>query len=205
MEIFLTFIAQYGLAAIVLLITLEYACFPMPSEILLPLSGAIAAQQGIPFLLIYFLSLLAGLIGCVFCYMVGKMGGYLLIENLQKKVPKSQKGLMAAQEKFDRYAGWAVALGRMIPICRTYISFIAGAGQQPIGQFLSCSAAGIALWNFLLLGGGYLFRENWQWMTMHYEQLCVVLLVLLLFAILFLVLRSFRGKKHKEFVLIKRK
>ena len=63
-------IENYGLIAIFLVIALEYACFPVPSELVLPLSGAVAAQGKFNFLAVYLLSILAGLIGSYICYAI---------------------------------------------------------------------------------------------------------------------------------------
>ena len=68
-------IARYGLAAIFLAVFLEYACFPVPSEIVLPLSGAVAAQGGIPFFTVYLVCIGAGLAGSLLDYGLARWGG----------------------------------------------------------------------------------------------------------------------------------
>jgi len=79
-------ISRYGLIAVFIIIALEYACFPLPSEIVLPFAGAYAASQGIPFLVILLISALAGLLGSLICYLVGRIGGNALLEAAKKSL-----------------------------------------------------------------------------------------------------------------------
>ena len=85
-------IYNYGLIAMFLIIMLEYACFPVSSEIVLPLSGAIASINNTHFLVILPLSIIAGLIGTGICYTVGWFGGGVIINGIKKGSlnPKSQ-------------------------------------------------------------------------------------------------------------------
>ena len=74
----------------------------------------------------------------------------------------------------------------MIPLCRTYIAFIAGAAAQPLKEYLTFSAIGIILWNTVLIGVGYLMKENWSLVSSYYKDyknICIpiLLLIILLF------------------------
>ncbi|MFR2551655.1 MAG: DedA family protein [Clostridioides difficile] len=68
MSVINSFILQYGLISVFVLIMIEYACFPLPSEVVLPLCGAIAARNHFGFLTILILSIIAGILGSIFCY-----------------------------------------------------------------------------------------------------------------------------------------
>lgn len=178
MALVLSLIDQYGLLAIFIVIALEYACFPLPSEVVLPLSGALAAQGGMSFYAIYVVSTLAGLLGSMVCYCLGRWGGAPLLEKFMVKFPKSRPGLEASQRQFSRYAHWAVCLGRVIPLCRTYISFVAGASKQNMVTFLLFSLLGIACWNGILVGGGYILGENWHVVSDYYERFKGIILLI---------------------------
>jgi len=180
MSYFTTLIFKYGLLAMFFIILIEYACFPISSEIVLPFSGAVASLQHINYFVILSLSVLAGLIGTSFCYAVGRIGGGAIIDRLVKKFPKTEKGILSSQTKFQHYGGLAVCFGRLIPLCRTYIAFIAGAaGQSPI-TFIFSSFIGITVWNTILIGLGYLLREKWSQVGEYYERYKDILLPLLL-------------------------
>lgn len=161
MSVFTNFIFKYGLIAIFLIITIEYACFPISSEIVLPFSGAVASISDISFITVIIVSLIGGLIGTSTCYFIGKIGGNAIIQKISRKYPKTQKALDSSINKFNKYGKFAVLFGRLIPLIRTYIAFIAGALDLNYPVFLIFSALGIGIWNTLLVGLGYYLRENW--------------------------------------------
>lgn len=146
---------QYGLLGIFLVIALEYACLPMPSEVLLPLSGLAAAAAGIPLALVVAVSVLAGLLGSAACYAIGAIGGRPLLNRMLRRFPKA----LAALESTSRWqadtGGLSVMVARVIPFCRTWISFAAGLARQPFGWFALYSSIGIIVWNSLLIFSGY--------------------------------------------------
>ena len=109
-------IYNYGLIAMFLIIMLEYACFPVSSEIVLPLSGAIASINNTHFLVILPLSIIAGLIGTGICYTVGWFGGGVIINGIKKRFPKSEKSINASYDKFSKNGASAVCIGRVIPL-----------------------------------------------------------------------------------------
>lgn len=193
-----TLFFEYGLWAMFLLILIEYACFPISSEIVLPLAGAVAAAGEFPFLLLLPISVVAGLLGTSFCYMVGYFGGPPLLDKLSSRFPSWEKGLCTSRGLFDKYGSLTVGFGRVIPICRTYIAFIAGALRQTYAGFLTASFVGIAVWNTLLMGLGYYLGNNWSLVASWYREYKLVILAVLLLLILFLVWRSRRKKAGKH-------
>lgn len=170
MEYFTNLIFEYGLVAMFIIIMLEYACFPVSSEIVLPFSGAIASISHIPFLLILLVSVIAGLIGTSFCYWLGRGGGTPLIQGIIRRFPKSKKGIDNSYKNFEKYGTYAVCILRVIPICRTYIAFIAGALKQNYLIFITSSCIGITVWNTILIGIGYFLKENWRNVTLYYDR-----------------------------------
>lgn len=194
MSYFTNLIYEYGLFAMFLIILIEYACFPISSEIVLPFSGAVASLQHVNYLTILSLSVAAGLIGTSFCYGIGRLGGGALINGLIKKFPKSEKGIMASQEKFNQYGNLAVCFGRLIPICRTYIAFIAGAAGQKVTTYLLSSFAGITIWNAILIGLGYMLRENWHTAGVYYTRYKDIILPLLVFTGLIILVHVRKDK-----------
>lgn len=151
-----------GLVFIFIIILLEYACFPIPSEIILPLSGVLSLQLKIPFLSVYLLSVLAGIIGCAICYLVGYFGGYPLIRTLFGRSDNMMGRLTRTCNWYEKHGCYTVMIGRVIPIFRTWISFVAGLCRQSPLSFFLYSTVGISIWNALLLGAGYFFTENYR-------------------------------------------
>ena len=195
MEFVMNVIDSYGLIAVFVLILLEYACFPLPSEVVLPFSGAVASQNDWTFFAILGFSVVAGVLGALVCYLIGYFGGYPLIEKIKRKFPKMKKGLDASQKKYEKYALLSVCVGRLIPLCRTYISFIAGISRQNPWSYIGATAIGVAIWNSVLIGLGYIFAENWNIVTEYYDQYKMVLIPVLVILVGFLVFRWFRKRK----------
>lgn len=189
MGFFTDIIYEYGMLAMFFLILIEYACFPVSSEIILPFSGAVASLQGISFFVILPLSVIAGLIGTSICYFLGSYGGLHLLNKIQTRFPKTEQGINTSFEKFHKYGSMAVCLGRVIPLCRTYIGFVAGALKQSYSTYLVSSAIGITVWNILLIGTGYVLRNNWNLVGAYYEEYKIIIAPVLLFLVLVLLFK----------------
>ena len=190
-------VRDYGLIGVFVLILLEYACFPLPSEIVLPFSGAVASQSGWTYWEILLLSTIAGVLGALACYIIGYFGGYPLVEKIGRRFPKMQKGLDASRKKYVQYASFASGVGRVIPLCRTYISFIAGISRQNIWSYLLSTAVGVAVWNSVLLALGFLLAENWELATEYYEQYKMILIPIVLVVVAVLVIRFILRRRKK--------
>lgn len=86
MDQILLWIQNYGTPAIIVLIALEYACFPISSELVLPFAGAFGAGHGTPLFLLIIYSSIAGLIGTTFTYLIGRFGGSPLLDRLMRGI-----------------------------------------------------------------------------------------------------------------------
>lgn len=182
-------IGQYGMIAVCALIALEYACFPVPSEIVLPFAGAYAARRGLPFAEVLALSVAAGLTGSAVCYLIGFFGAATFLPRLGRRFRKLGKGLDDAARWFTRFGGVSVAVARVLPLCRTYISFAAGLSKQNIFAFLAFSAIGITGWNAVLVGLGYQLAENWGVISVWAKKYSCILLPFVLVAVFVIACR----------------
>jgi len=197
MELLTSLLKKYGLFGLCLMILLEYACFPISSEIVLPFCGAFAKSYEISFFLLIPGSVLAGLIGTSFCYAIGWIGGTKVLTFLRTKFPKTEKGIAASEEKMERYGALAVCFSRVIPLCRTYIAFIAGSMKQPYRQFLTYSFFGITVWNCLLISLGYLLKSNWNEVQRYYEEYKLFLVATAAVVIFIVILWKWLQAKRK--------
>lgn len=195
MDTFSSLFDRYGIFAMILIIFLEYACLPVSSEIVLPFTGAIARAENISFLLLLPLSVLAGLLGTGLCYLVGRLGGDALLVWLTNRFPKSKKAVTASKNKFAKYGAGAVCIGRIIPLCRTYIAFVAGAAGQSPSVYFPYSLLGITIWNSALLSVGYFLRDNWGAVSGYYARYKQFLFPLLLGVIILILISRSRRKK----------
>jgi membrane protein DedA with SNARE-associated domain len=183
-------IQAFGYAGVVLCMTIESACIPLPSEVIMPFSGFLASKHGIGFTLLGVS--LAGTIGNVLgswvAYFLGYYGGRPLIERYGKYVLLSTKHLHAAERWFARYGSAAVFIGRILPVIRTFISLPAGIAKMPLGTFTLFTAVGSFPWCFALAYVGYALGQHWETIStyMHpftYATVAAVILVFLFWLI----------------------
>ncbi|MDD5901334.1 MAG: DedA family protein [Lachnospiraceae bacterium] len=195
MESIFSLFDRYGIFAMILIIFLEYACFPISSELVLPFSGAIARAEDVSFFLLLPLSVLAGLLGTGLCYLAGRLGGEAILSKLIDRFPKSKRAIDSSRAKFTKYGAGAVCIGRVIPLCRTYIAFVAGAAGQSPSVYFPYSLLGITLWNSALLSLGYFLQDNWGAVSGYYERYKQILLPVLFGGIiLFIFIKKSRKK-----------
>lgn len=192
-----TLIAEYGLPAMFLLIFLEYACFPISSEIILPLAGMVGAGKGMPYAMLVLISSAAGLGGTTLTYGIGWLGGSPMLEKTMNRFPSMERPILASYRTFGDHGKSAVFLSRIIPLCRTYIGFVAGALKQPFGSYLVCSALGILLWNALLTGLGYYFFQYRDIFFQYFDRYKKWILIIgSLLLLIFLVHKLASGKNR---------
>ena len=119
-------ISSLGYAGIVLLMAIESACIPLPSEIIMPFSGYLVFTGEMQLWLVA----LAGAVGCVLgsllAYWVGAVGGRPLVEKYGRYVLISHHDLDLADRWFQRHGDITIFIGRLLPVVRTFIAFPAG-------------------------------------------------------------------------------
>ena len=168
-------------------------------KIILPFCGAFAKSYGISFFLLIPCSVLSGILGTSFCYFIGRLGGPKVLSAIKTRFPKTKKGIEASEEKMEHFGALAVCFGRIIPLCRTYIAFIAGSVKQPYTQFFSYSLFGITLWNCILIGLGYLLKSNWNEVQRYYEKYKNLLIITaVIFVILFFLRKWYVKHNHPK-------
>ncbi|ADU28253.1 DedA family protein [Ethanoligenens harbinense] len=191
-------VETYGLWAVFILVALEYACFPLPSEVILPFAGAFAARTDVPFQYVLPGCCAAGLLGCLLCYAVGRSVGGKLLAWVEKRFPIAGKGLCATRAWFEKHGSVSVMLGRVLPLFRTYISLIAGMARQPVWKFTLLSLIGLTVWNTVLVGLGYLLAGQWEAIAYGTRGYMRVALPLVAVGVFVIVLRIRKSAKRKE-------
>ena len=155
-----------GWPGVVLLMAIESASIPLPSELVMPLSGWMLIQaRGLSVwytLLAGFYGALGNLLGSLSAYWAGAWGGRPLLEKYGGYVLITHSDLDRADRWFAKYGSWAVFLSRMMPVVRTFISFPAGVVRMPLVRFSILTFAGSFPWSLGLAYGGYVLGENWE-------------------------------------------
>jgi membrane protein DedA with SNARE-associated domain len=155
-----------GWPGIVLLMAIESACIPLPSEVIMPLSGwMLILDKGhgaIYTLVAGFYGALGCTLGSMVAYGVGAWGGRPLIERYGKYVLISKHDLDTADHWFSKRGEWIIFLSRLLPVVRTFISLPAGVARMRFGKFVIFTFLGSFPWCLGLAYGGYVLGDNWE-------------------------------------------
>ena len=146
---------NYGLLIVFLTMMAESTCIPIPSEVVVPYGGVLAAQGHVQLWAVIVVATLANLVGCSIAYVVGRYGGRALFVRYGRYVGVSHRHLEQADEWFDRRGEVTVFFTRMMPGVRTFISLPAGIMKMNVGKFLLYSFLGSIPWNAGLAYLGY--------------------------------------------------
>ncbi|MDU4935453.1 MAG: DedA family protein [Peptostreptococcaceae bacterium] len=153
-------IEQYGLISIFLIVMLEYANFPLPSEVVLPFIGIMVSKGNIDFGLALTISIIGGIVGSTINYLLGLYFGKPILKYMMKKYPKTRYSIKSSMWWMNKYGKISVMLARVIPVARTIISIPAGINKMNINIFVLYSTIGISLWNTILIFLGYILGDN---------------------------------------------
>ena len=159
-------IATYGYLAIFLLMVLESACIPVPSELIMTFGGALAAGAVPGTTLNLAGVIIAGVagnvVGSYIAWAVGRYGGQALVRRPGQRGWIREHDLARAEAWFDRYGGRAVLIGRLLPVIRTFISLPAGFADMNPVRFGIYTTIGCIPWTAALAYAGYAVGSNWQ-------------------------------------------
>jgi membrane protein DedA with SNARE-associated domain len=188
-------ISTTGYPGVFLSMTLESACIPLPSVIIMPFAGKLIVD-GAHFN-IYALSLvgaLGNLLGSIIAYWVGAIGGRPFVEKYGKYVMVTQSDLDSGDKWFTRYGDATAFFSRLLPIVRTFISLPAGISRMPFGKFCLYTFLGALPFCYGLTYAGVKLGENWKDVSvvLHKADLVIIAVFLILFALW--LYKHFRGR-----------
>ena len=166
----ISLVSTWGLIAIFFTMAGESAGLPISSEIVVPLGGALAflgkLNLGSPIaalIAVVAVSSVANLGGSLIAfYLTRRFGETVVLSRAGRWMGLSKGHLRLANRFFDRWGLWAVFIGRLLPIVRTYISFPAGLSKIGYPKFIVVSLLGAIPWNFGLAYAGYLAGQHWD-------------------------------------------
>ncbi len=163
-EIFLGFIDRWGYFAVALLMGMENACIPIPSELILGFAGYLVFAGRMTFWGAFWYGMLGGILGSLFAYEVGRRGGREFVNRYGHYFFIKRAHVDMAQNWFDRYGLKAVLFSRMLPVVRTFISLPAGFAHVDLKKFIVYTILGSLPWTALILGAGMALGESWEYL-----------------------------------------
>ncbi len=196
-QIFLDFIASWGYFAVALLMAMENACIPIPSELILGFAGYLVFAEQMTFGGALTAGMIGGMLGSVFAYVVGHRGGRSFVDRYGHYFFVKKSHVDIAQRWFDKYGLKAVFFSRMLPVVRTFISLPAGFAHVDMKRFLILTFAGSLPWTALLLFAGMMLGESWKILTEIGHEASIVFLLVCAVIIAVLYWRYRKQKKRK--------
>lgn len=172
--------------------TLESACIPLPSEVIMPLSGFVVYRGEMSLLGITIVGAVGNLIGSWIAYFVGLKGGRPFLEKYGKYVLISPKKLDMAHEWFDKYGHEAVLISRVLPIIRTFISLPAGIVEMDLKKFSIYTFVGSLPWCFVLACIGFMLGPNWNIIEKYFHYMDIVVVIAVVILAIYLVHKYWR-------------
>lgn len=194
-------ISSTGYLGVVLLMAIESACIPLPSEIIMPFAGYLVYTGRFNL----FWAATAGAIGCnlgsVIAYEIGCYGGRPLVERYGSHIFLGKHELEMAERFFHRFGAAAVFFGRLLPVIRTFIALPAGIARMPRLRFHLYTFAGSWPWCFALAWVGMKLGERWETdprLKQWFHRLDAVIVVVVLTAIVWFIWSRWRGRVRVE-------
>lgn len=179
-----------GYPGIVLLMALESACIPLPSELIMPFAGALttvaiaqsAHRAPLDLHLVAFAGALGCAVGSTIAYWIGARGGREFVFRYGKYILLKRRDVESSDRWFQRQGPMAVFVARLLPVVRTFISLPAGIARMPFWTFLVLSFVGSVPWCYFLAYIGVKFADNLEALKRYFHGADAIIGVLLLIA-----------------------
>ncbi|MEV8596530.1 DedA family protein [Streptomyces sp. NPDC052012] len=178
-----------------LAVALENLFPPLPSEVILPLTGFAAGQGVLTLASALFWTTLGSVAGAVLLYWIGMLFGRERMHAIWAKLPLVKASdLERTEQWFVKHGTKAVLLGRMVPIFRSLISVPAGVERMPLPVFVLLTGLGSLVWNSVLVMAGYWLGDQWETVGDYVGVLSKAVLALVAAAIVAYVTVRLRGR-----------
>ena len=200
-----------GYVGVAVAVALETIVAPIPSEVILPMAGWKVSQStgdasvlepltGIGWNLPMAITAatLGSLVGALTGYYIGAWGGRPLLNRYGRYVFIGAEDLDRAHRWFERWGPWAVLLGRMVPLVRTFVSYPAGIARMSLGPFIVFSTLGSLPWNAALVYAGFVVGDNYPAIEAALRPYEYVIYVAVLTGVGYLVYRWLRARRHRS-------
>ena len=187
-----TFVAAHGLEAVFLLMVLESACIPVPSEVTMIYAGYLVSQGSMSFAAAVIVGTVANLIGSLIAWAAGAYG----VDAWLMRTEHNRHRVARAHDWFDRYGTPTVFFARLLPVVRTFISLPAGVARMPLGRFSVLTVLGTLPWCIMLVAIGNVAGTHWDEWHRRFGYLDYVVVAAAIAVVAWLVLRQRREARQ---------
>jgi len=179
-------ISSLSWIGVFILMTLESAAIPIPSEIVVPMAGFALCNKVEEVVVGTIVVSISNTVGSLLAYWAGKKYGRNFVEKYGKYILLSRSKYEKTEQLFLKHGSVMVLVGRMMPAIRTFISLPAGLFKMDVQRFTLLTFLGSLPWNLVLLYLGYMLKENWEVILIYSKYIDVIVLVGVLALIYFI-------------------
>ena len=191
-------ISAIGYLGIIFLMTLESACIPIPSEIIMPFSGFLVSTGKFSLFWTTLAGAFGNLVGAVITYAIGFYGGRPFVLKYGKYFFIKEKEVHHAEKFFQKWGDFAVFLARNLPIVRTFISLPAGVAEMNFPKFALYSFIGSIPWCFALTYLGFILGSNWMIIRKYGDILDIIVGIGILLLIIKIIYDYYSDKNNSS-------
>lgn len=173
-------ISSMGYLGVALLMAIESAAIPLPSEIIMPFSGFLVGGGRFTLLGLAIAGAAGSVLGSLLTYYIGYYGGRPLVAKYGHLIFLSTVELELTERFFKRFRYTATFLGRILPVIRTFISIPAGIAKAPLIPFTVNAFVGSFIWSYFLAWLGFKLGENWNQLESYFRKFDVVIVGILI-------------------------
>lgn len=189
-------ISHAGYPGILLLMAIESACIPLPSEVIMPFSGYLVSTGRFDLAYVSVAGALGCNLGSLVAYCAGAWGGRPLAEKYGRGVLVSRHDLEIADRFFARYGEWAVFIARLLPVVRTFIALPAGIARMNVLRFHVYTFLGSLPWCLALAYAGLKLGPRWTILREYFHRFDLVIGILIVVAFVWFVHNRWKNRIH---------
>lgn len=193
-----SFISGSGYLGIVLLMAIESACIPLPSEVIMPFSGYLVSVGRFSLTGVA----LAGAVGCnvgsIVAYYIGAVGGRPLVERYGHYILVTRHDLEMADRWFARYGDWTVFFARVLPVVRTFIALPAGIARMNFVRFNVYTFLGSLPWCWVLAYVGMKLGERWDTLGPYFHRFDTLFVIVVVVGISWFIRSHWKNRLPVE-------
>jgi membrane protein DedA with SNARE-associated domain len=187
-------VEAWGYLGVVLMMAIESANIPLPSEAIMPTAGLLVQQNKMNIHLAALSGALGCLLGSIPSYFLGLYGGRPFLQNYGRWFLLRTKDLEFADKWVDRYGDLTFFVCRMLPVVRTFISFPAGVLKAHFGMFCLFTFVGSLIWCYFLTWVGIQFGNNMEVFTNIWHKFDIAIVALVLVGFGFYLVHHFKAE-----------
>lgn len=202
-QFILHIIEQFGYFGVFFLILLENVFPPIPSEVILLISGFFSSYTSLSVFYMILASTLGSFLGAIILYYIGKIFNKERLKKivngrLGKILFLKENDIDKADEWFDNKGNKSVFFCRFVPIVRSLISIPAGMSEMPMGKFIIYTICGSMIWNTVLICLGYRLGSNWEYVLTILDKYQMVVIIILIIILGYVIIKFYRKKRKSK-------